>query len=58
MELLVTCLIFVLILVALFYLIRLIPDATLQTVAKVVVVVGALIWLITHVRLLIHALAG
>ena len=58
MELLITFLVFVVILVALLYLVRLIPDATIQTVAKVIIIVAALIWLVTHIRPIIHAISN
>lgn len=58
MELLISLLIFVVIVVAALYLVRLIPDATIQTVARVIIVVAALIWLVTHIRPIIHAIAG
>lgn len=56
MELLITVLIFVIVVVALLYAVRLIPDATLQNVAKVLVVVVALIWLAMHLRAFVHLL--
>jgi uncharacterized membrane protein YdjX (TVP38/TMEM64 family) len=50
----VTLLVFVVVLIAVFYLIRFIPEPTLQTVAKVIVVIGALIWLIRNMQALLH----
>jgi len=50
----VTLLVFVVVLIAVFYLLRYIPDATLQTVAKIIVVIGALIWLIRNMQALLH----
>lgn len=58
MELLISFAIFIVVVIALMYLVRYIPDATLQTIAKVIIIVGALIWLLTHIRPLIHAIAG
>lgn len=58
MELLITFLIFALVLVAVLYVIRLVPDPTLQAVLRVIAVVCALVWLITHVRSLVHGLVG
>ncbi len=58
---LITFLVFVLIVVALFYVTGLIPDATLQKVARVIIVVGALIWLIQliqHLRPLLASVGG
>ena len=58
MELLITFAIFAIVVVGLWYLIRYLPDPTLQNVAKIIVVIGALIWLLTHIRAFIHAIAG
>lgn len=58
MELLITFLIFLVILIGLFYLVKFLPDPTLQTVARVILVVGALLWLVTHLRQLVHAVAA
>lgn len=52
---LVTFLIFAIVLVALYYVTGLIPDAMLQKVARIIIVVGALLWLITHIRPLLGA---
>ena len=51
---LVTLAIFVIVLIAALYLVRFIPDPTIQTVAKIIVVVGAVLWLVTHLRELLH----
>lgn len=55
MDMLISFLVFVIVVVAALYVVRLIPDATLQNVGKVVVVVGALIWLALHLRPLLAA---
>jgi hypothetical protein len=57
-ELLITFLIFAVILIGLYYVTGLIPDATIQKVARVVILVGALIWLVGHIRSLVHAVGG
>jgi flagellar biosynthesis protein FliQ len=49
-----TLLIFVVVVVAALYCVRYIPDATLQGVAKLIIVVGALIWLVVHMHELLH----
>ena len=51
---LVTLAIFVIVVIAALYLIRYLPDPALQTIAKIIVVVGAVIWLITNLRALLH----
>ena len=51
-------LIFVVILVAAFYLVRFIPDATLQTIVKVIIVVGAVLWIIRNLQGLLHCCSG
>jgi type III secretory pathway component EscS len=51
---LVTLAVFVIILIAAFYLLRYIPDATLQNVVKIVVIVGAILWLVTNLNALMH----
>lgn len=58
MELLISLLIFVVVVVAALYLVRLIPDPAIQTAARIIVVVAALIWLITHIRPIIHAIGS
>lgn len=55
---LVTFLIFAIVVVVLYYVAGEIPDATLQKVAKLIVVVGALLWLIAHIRSLLSAVGA
>ena len=57
MEILITLLIVVLVVGVLYWLAGKLP-APLGTLAQIVVIVGGAIWLITHVRELIHAIAG
>lgn len=56
-ALLISLLIVVLVLVAAWYITGLIPDATIQKVARVIIVVIALLWLIRNVRPIIHSLS-
>ena len=51
---LVTLAVFVIVLVLAFYLIRFIPDATLQTIVKIIIVVGAVLWILTNLQGLLH----
>jgi len=51
---LVTLAIFVIVIIGALYLVRYIPDPTLQNIAKIIVVIGAIIWLITNLRALMH----
>jgi len=51
---LVTLAIFVIVVIAALYLIKYIPDPTLQNIAKIIVVVGAIIWLVTNLRAMLH----
>jgi len=51
---LVTLAIFVIVVIASLYLIRYIPDPTLQNIAKIIVVIGAVLWLIYNLRALLH----
>ena len=57
MEVIITCLIFVIVIVALWYVIRYLPEP-MQGIARVIVIVGALLWLILNLREIIHAIAG
>lgn len=50
----VTLAVFVIILVLAFYLLRFVPDATLQTVLKIIIVVGAVLWLVANIHGLTH----
>lgn len=54
----VTLLIAVIVVVALFYVVGLIPDATLQKVCKAIIVIGALLWLISNLHALLHCCAS
>ena len=51
---LVTLAVFVIVLIAAFYLIRYIPDPTLQNIVKIVVIVGAILWIVTNLTALMH----
>lgn len=51
---LVTLAVFVVVLIAVFYLLRFIPDAALQNIVKVIVVVGAVLWILTNLNGLLH----
>jgi len=51
---LVTLAVFVIVLVLAFYLLRFIPDATLQTIVKIIIVVGAVLWILTNLNGLLH----
>jgi hypothetical protein len=49
-----TLLIFVVVIGAAFYIVRLIPDATIQKVLSAVVVIAALFWIIRNLHALLH----
>jgi hypothetical protein len=55
-ELLISLLIVVIILAALWYIAKLLPDPA-QRIARVVIMVGAVLWLILHVRQIVTAIA-
>lgn len=49
-----TLVVAILVIGLLFYLVRLIPDATLQRAAYIVLVVGAVLWLIRNLNALLN----
>ena len=50
----VTLLVFVNLIALAYYLVGLIPDAMLQKVLRIVIVVGAVLWILTHLQGLLH----
>lgn len=57
-EILISLGIFVIVMIGLFYLATLIPKEPLKSAAMVILVIGGLIWLLTHIRPIVHAIAG
>lgn len=49
-----TLLVFVIVICAVLYVVRFIPDPTIQKVVWVVVVVGALLWIVRNLEGLLH----
>lgn len=58
MELLISAGLVIAFCVVLFWLTRKIPDSTLQTIAQMIVVLGGAVWLLTHFREIVHAIAS
>ena len=50
----VTLLVFVILIALAYYLVGLIPDPMLQKVLRIVIVVGAVLWILTHLQGLLH----
>jgi len=50
----VTLLVFVIVIALAYYLTGLIPDALLQKIVRVIIVVGAVLWILTNIQGLLH----
>jgi hypothetical protein len=51
---LVTLAVFIIILILAFYLLKYVPDATLQLILRIIIVVGAVLWILTNLNGILH----